>query len=61
MIKRVLKRCHCCQGPFGLVRHYYNRHQFCRPKCVADYQQKLRRLVAEKKPRVSVIREWYAV
>jgi hypothetical protein len=56
-----MKRCHCCHGPFGLIRHYYNRHHFCRPKCVADYQLKLQRLVAEKKLRLPVIRAWYAV
>ncbi len=56
-----MKRCHCCHGPFGLIRHYYNRHQFCRTKCVADYQKKLQRVIAEKKRRLAVSRAWYAV
>ena len=56
-----MKRCHCCHGPFGLIRHYYNRRQFCRPKCLADYQRKLRRLIAEKKLRAPVSRAWLAV
>ena len=56
-----MKRCHCCHGPFGLIRHYYNRYQFCRTKCVADYQKKLQRVIAEKKRRLAVSRAWYAV
>jgi hypothetical protein len=56
-----MKRCHSCEGRFGLIRHYYNRHHFCRPKCVAAYQQKLQRLIAEKKLKLPVIRTWYAV
>jgi hypothetical protein len=50
-----------CRGPFGLIRHYCNGRQFCRPKCVAEYQQKLQRLIAEKKLCTPVIRAWYGV
>ncbi len=56
-----MKRCRCCHGPFGLIRHYYNRHHFCRSKCLAEYQQKLQRLIAEKKLRAPIIRAWYGV
>ena len=55
-----MKKCHCCRGPFGLIRHYYNRHSFCRLKCVAAYQEKLQRMIAVKKQRASVIRAWRA-
>jgi hypothetical protein len=55
-----MKRCHCCQGKFGLIRHYYNQHHFCRTKCVVDYRRKLQRLIAEKKFRTEVVRGWFA-
>jgi hypothetical protein len=45
------KRCHCCEGRFGLIRHYYNRLQFCRTTCVAAYRARLEQQILEKKRR----------
>lgn len=50
-----MKRCHCCQGRFGLIRHYYNRLQFCRTTCVAAYRARLERQIAEKKRRAGFL------
>jgi hypothetical protein len=36
-----MKRCHCCQERFGLIRHYYDRRQFCSAICVASYRAAL--------------------
>jgi hypothetical protein len=51
-----MKRCHCCHGRFGLIRHYYNLHAFCRLKCVAAYQDGLRRKIAAKKNLIALNR-----
>ena len=53
-----MKRCYHCHGPFGLIRHYYNRHQFCRPKCVAVYRAELQQMISEKKSRAATARAW---
>jgi hypothetical protein len=37
-----MKRCHCCQERFGLIRHHYDRRQFCSAICVASYRAALR-------------------
>jgi hypothetical protein len=37
-----MKRCHCCQERFGLIRHHYDRRQFCSAICVASYRATLR-------------------
>ena len=49
------KRCHCCEGRFGLIRHYYYRLQFCRAKCLATYRARLERQIAEKKQRFTAL------
>jgi hypothetical protein len=36
-----MKRCHCCQERFGLIRHHYDRRQFCSAICVASYRAAL--------------------
>jgi hypothetical protein len=36
-----MKRCHCCQERFGLIRHHYDRRQFCSAICVASYRAML--------------------
>jgi hypothetical protein len=36
-----MKRCHCCQERFGLIRHHYDRQQFCSAICVATYRAAL--------------------
>jgi len=43
-----MKRCHCCQERFGLIRHYYDRLQFCSAICVASYRAAMRQAAAEK-------------
>jgi hypothetical protein len=43
-----MKRCHCCQERFGLIRHHYNRLQFCSAICVASYRATLRQAINEK-------------
>jgi hypothetical protein len=42
-----MKRCHVCQGRFGLIRHHYNRLQFCSRLCVAGYRTKLEQMIGE--------------
>ena len=37
-----MKRCHCCQERFGLIRHHFDRRQFCSAICVASYRATLR-------------------
>jgi hypothetical protein len=37
-----MTRCHCCQERFGLIRHHYDRRQFCSAICVASYRAALR-------------------
>lgn len=53
-----MKRCYHCQGPFGLIRHYDNRQQFCRPKCVTIYRAERRQLILEKKSRAASFSGW---
>lgn len=53
-----MKRCYHCHGPFGLIRHYDNRHQFCRPKCVAIYRAERQQMIAEKKSRAASASAW---
>jgi len=36
-----MKRCHCCHERFGLIRHHYDRRQFCSAICVASYRATL--------------------
>jgi hypothetical protein len=36
-----MKRCDCCQERFGLIRHHYDRRQFCSAICVASYRAAL--------------------
>jgi hypothetical protein len=36
-----MKRCHCCQERFGLIRHHFDRRQFCSAICVASYRAAL--------------------
>jgi hypothetical protein len=36
-----MKRCHCCQERFGLIRHHYDPRQFCSAICVASYRATL--------------------
>jgi hypothetical protein len=43
-----MKRCHCCQERFGLIRHYYDRLQFCSAICVASHRAAMRQAVVEK-------------
>jgi len=42
-----MKRCHVCQGRFGLIRHHYNRLQFCSRLCVAGYRARLEQMIRE--------------
>jgi len=50
-----MKRCHRCEGRFGLIRHYYNRLQFCRTGCVAAYRARLEQQIQEKKRRFTAL------
>jgi hypothetical protein len=36
-----MKRCHCCRERFGMIRHHYDRRQFCSAICVASYRAAL--------------------
>jgi hypothetical protein len=42
-----MNRCHCCEGRFGLIRHHYNRFQFCSSQCVARYRARLQQMMQE--------------
>jgi len=37
-----MKRCHCCEERFGLIRHRLGRLQFCSAICLADHRAALR-------------------
>lgn len=43
-----MKRCHACHERFGLIRHHYNRLQFCSAICVAAYRAALRATLRER-------------
>jgi hypothetical protein len=43
-----MKRCHACHERFGLIRHHYNRLQFCSAICVAAYRAALRAAARER-------------
>jgi hypothetical protein len=32
-----MRRCECCGGPFGLVRHYHFNRHFCSKACKTAY------------------------
>ena len=44
-----MKRCHCCDRRFGLIRHYCNRFQFCSSECVARYRTRLQEMMQESR------------
>jgi hypothetical protein len=48
-----MKRCHACHERFGLIRHHYNRLQFCSAICVAAYRAALRATVREQAVKTS--------
>jgi hypothetical protein len=43
-----MKRCHACHERFGLIRHHYNRLQFCSAICVAAYRAAVHAAVRER-------------
>jgi hypothetical protein len=48
-----MKRCHACHERFGLIRHHYNRLQFCSAICVAAYRAALRASVKHEQVRAT--------
>jgi len=44
-----MKRCHQCGGKFGLVRHYYLRHQFCSRRCVERFSGRIAKEILRHK------------
>jgi hypothetical protein len=55
-----MKRCHCCQERFGLIRHYHGRLQFCSAICIASYRAAARQ-AAEERVRDAKSRGWLAL
>ena len=36
-----MKRCHQCEGKFGLVRYHYVRYSFCSQRCLTIFKNRL--------------------
>ena len=49
--ERGLKRCHRCNGSFGLVRYRFGPNAFCSKRCLSEYK-------ADNERRKSRIRTW---
>jgi len=45
----MAKRCHTCQGTFGLIRHRYGLKQFCRKKCLQKYKVGIERELCRRR------------
>ena len=41
----IKNQCKCCAGKFGLVRHYHWHQAFCSKRCLARFEQDMRRKV----------------